>query len=186
MVGWLPRGVWLKSSLIKRSFLSLSFSSQRSKFGCKRKKKEIAMEDVNQLFDAAFEFAHYPGNYNPRFISFHVLRDCSLIPITVSISGPQGDSSVKEFLDRFPLPVIFKWFSSFTSNSFWFVCFWTVWIWSFGFGVYGLVSLFNLLIIGDEHVLYRNTLYVQCFANGNGYPRIWNHAGNLLGKSFQN
>ncbi|CAF1934546.1 unnamed protein product [Brassica oleracea] len=66
------------------------------------------MEDVNQLFDAAFEFAHYPGNYNPRFISFHVLRDCSLIPITVSISGPQGDSSVKEFLDRFPLPVIFN------------------------------------------------------------------------------
>ncbi|KAF2557375.1 hypothetical protein F2Q68_00017689 [Brassica cretica] len=40
------------------------------------------MEDVNQLFDAAFEFAHYPG--------------------------PQGDSSVKEFLDRFPLPVIFN------------------------------------------------------------------------------
>lgn len=71
--------------------------------------KEIAMEDVNQLFDAAFEFAHYPGNYMIHASSLsNVLRDCSLIPITVSISGPQGDSSVKEFLDRFPLPVIFK------------------------------------------------------------------------------
>ncbi|ESQ48457.1 hypothetical protein EUTSA_v10020515mg [Eutrema salsugineum] len=40
------------------------------------------MEDVNQLFDSAFEFAHYPG--------------------------PQGEASVKEFLDRFPLPVIFN------------------------------------------------------------------------------
>jgi 26S proteasome non-ATPase regulatory subunit 5 len=40
------------------------------------------MEDVNQLFDAAFEFAHYPG--------------------------AQNETSVKEFLDRFPLPVIFN------------------------------------------------------------------------------
>ncbi|XP_020886884.1 uncharacterized protein LOC9318984 isoform X2 [Arabidopsis lyrata subsp. lyrata] len=40
------------------------------------------MEDVNQLFDAAFEFAHYPG--------------------------AQNEASVKEFLDRFPLPVIFN------------------------------------------------------------------------------
>ncbi|KFK38863.1 hypothetical protein AALP_AA3G170300 [Arabis alpina] len=39
------------------------------------------MEDVNQLFDSAFEFAHYPG--------------------------VQSEASVKEFLDRFPLPVIF-------------------------------------------------------------------------------
>uniref|UniRef100_A0A1J3CJT5 26S proteasome non-ATPase regulatory subunit 5 n=1 Tax=Noccaea caerulescens TaxID=107243 RepID=A0A1J3CJT5_NOCCA len=40
------------------------------------------MEDVNQLFDSAFEFANYPG--------------------------AQSEASVKELLDRFPLPVIFN------------------------------------------------------------------------------
>ncbi|XP_010542296.1 PREDICTED: uncharacterized protein LOC104815562 [Tarenaya hassleriana] len=44
--------------------------------------EEYAMEDANQLLDSASDFAHYPG--------------------------VQNESSVREFLHRFPLPVIFS------------------------------------------------------------------------------
>lgn len=72
------------------------------------------MEDVNQLFDSAFEFANYPGNQPTHLLRALITLQFFLIPPWLKsdhrfdFSGAQSEASVKELLDRFPLPVIFK------------------------------------------------------------------------------
>lgn len=82
--------------------------------------EEFSVDDPTQLLESASDYAYYAGTlfyfifiYIHRYLIFSDYYNYLFIfyynfHFIFEISGVQNDASAKEFLDRFPLPVIIK------------------------------------------------------------------------------
>lgn len=89
-----------------------------------------APTDLAPILEAASDFASYPGTRCPSLFFPCVIIYAWTRYSYHSIAGLQNDASAKEFLDRFPLPLLFRFISFsmylFGNQLLHFIWFWVV------------------------------------------------------------